>query len=611
MRYILFFIFLLPSICNAQHIQRVEPPHWYTGMANNKLQLMLYGQNIGKLLPQVMHDGIKVKDILDVPNQNYMILDLEISPDAEAKSFDILLRGRKGIVARHQYELKERRKNSSQRATFSSKDAIYLITPDRFANGNTENDEINGMKEGLDKSNEGGRHGGDIQGIIDNLDYIKEMGFTAIWINPLTENDQSKWSYHGYATTDYYQIDRRYGSNEDYLKLAKLAKEKGLGIIMDQIANHCGHQHWWMKDPPTKDWFNYQGKEYIETNHRKHSLLDPYVAPEDREIMTHGWFVKTMPDLNQRNDILSTYLIQNSIWWIEYADLYGIRQDTYSYPFKEFMTAWTCAINTEYPNFNIVGEEWVDDPGIISYWQRGKDNPDGYTSCLRSIMDFPLNMTLAKAINEPEIWGKGWVRLYELLAKDYHYADPMELVIMADNHDMSRIYEQLEGDFDNYKLAMSYLLTMRGIPQLYYGTEILMEHPISDSHGQIRSDFPGGWKEDVINGFTGKGLNSDQKEAKEFLTNILQWRKEAEAIHTGKLMHYEPQKGIYVYFRYTDTDTVMVILNKNEEAVTLDLTRFDRFITGPTEAKEIISNTKTTLDKTLDLSSKGAMILAF
>jgi glycosidase len=581
-------------------------------MENNRLQLMLYGRNIGKLLPGIVNDDVKIVDILPVPNKNYLFLDLEIKEGAKAKQFDILLYGQSGVVARKNYELKERRKNSSSRATFSSKDVMYLITPDRFANGNPDNDEIRGMKEGLAREVEYGRHGGDIQGIIDNLDYIKEMGFTAIWINPLTENDQDDWSYHGYATTDYYKIDRRFGSNEDYLKLSKLAKEKGMGIIMDQIANHCGHQHWWMADPPTTDWINYQDQEpKTFTNHRKFSLLDPYAAPKDREIMTHGWFVKTMPDLNQRNPLMSTYLIQNSIWWIEYADLYGIRQDTYSYPFKEFMTDWTCAIEKEYPGFTIVGEEWVDDPGIISYWQKGKENPDGYTSCLKSVMDFPMNVALAKALNEPEVWGKGLVRLYEILGKDYHYHSPMELVIMADNHDMSRIYEQVEKDIPNFQMAMAYILTMRGIPQIYYGTEILMDHPGTDSHGMIRSDFPGGWKGDTKNGFTGRGLTTQEKEAKEFMKNLLNWRKENSTIHNGQLMHFEPQKGVYVYFRYTDKETVMVVLNKNEKAITLDLSRFNRFVKGSTKAKEIISGKKITLDKELTLTTRGPQIFVF
>ncbi len=378
---------------------------------------------------------------------------------------------------------------------------------------------------------------------------------------------------------------------------------------MDQIANHCGHQHWWMNDLPSKDWINYidhEPKTY--TNHRKFSLLDPYASPQDREIMTHGWFVETMPDLNQRNPFLKKYLIQNSIWWIEYAELYGIRQDTYSYPFREFMTDWTCAIQNEYPGFNIVGEEWVDDQGIIAYWQKGKVNQDGYTSCLRSLMDFPMNFLLAKSMKEEEAWGKGLVRLYEFLGKDYHYANPMDLVLLADNHDMSRIWEQLGYDYDLFKMSMIYLMTTRGIPQIFYGTEILMDHPGTDSHGMIRSDFPGGWKGDTKNGFTGEGLSAQQKDAQQFLKQLLNWRKNEKTIHYGKLMHFEPQKGAYVYFRYDKEKTIMLVLYKGDEDMNLSTDRFERFLGDATSLRNIQTQKETNISQGIPLNAKSGHI---
>jgi len=605
----LVFVWLICLSGISQTIDRIEPPHWYAGMNNPNLQLMIYGNNVSKLFPEVKGRGVKITNLHRVENPNYLFIDLKISDDRKSGTFDILFRSGKKVFMRKQYELKERRKNSANRTTFTGKDVMYLITPDRFANGDSSNDEIKGMKQGLNREDEHGRHGGDLRGIINNLDYIEDMGFTAIWLNPIVENDQDSWSYHGYATTDYYKVDRRFGSNEEYLELSHKAKEKGIGIIMDQIANHCGHQHWWMSDPPTSDWVNNQDKPYQGTNHRKYTVVDPYAAPEERRRMVEGWFVETMPDLNQKNEFMSTYLIQNSIWWIEYADLYGIRQDTYSYPFKDFMTDWTCAIESEYPDFNIVGEEWVDDPALISYWQKGKVNHDGYTSCLRSIMDFPLNFILAKAMNEKEEWGKGLVRLYEHLGRDYHYPSPMDLVTMADNHDMSRIYEQINKDYTLFEMSMAYLLTMRGIPQIFYGTEILMDHPESTSHGMIRSDFPGGWKGDPANAFNGRNMKEESLNAQHFLKTILNWRKQKTVIHTGKLMHYEPQKGVYVYFRYNENESVMVVLNKNEKPIDLNLDRFKGRTEGYTSTRNIINGESLPLGESLKLNKKGALIL--
>jgi len=387
--YTLLFLLITSFHLSAQTITRVEPPFWYADMKNPKLQLLVYGENISGLTPTIKEKGITIDKVHQVKNPNYLFVDLNIANTVEAGEYTIKFKQKRKTIASYKYELKPRRNNSANRKSFSNSDVIYLITPDRFANGNPKNDEVAGLSEGLNRTKEYGRHGGDIQGIINHLDYIKDMGFTAVWLNPVLENNQEEWSYHGYSTTDYYKVDPRFGSNEEYVQLSNEAAKRGLGVIMDIIVNHCGGNHWWMSDPPTKDWLNYQDQPYQNTNHRKFTLLDPYTSPSDRKIMTEGWFVPTMPDLNQRNPFMSTYLIQNSIWWIEYANLYGIRQDTYSYPFREFMTDWTCAIMEEYPNFNIVGEEWVDDASIIAYWQRGKENKDGYTSCLPSVMDFP------------------------------------------------------------------------------------------------------------------------------------------------------------------------------------------------------------------------------
>ena len=611
---IIFICFILigfqtPNLLRGQSLERIEPPHWYTGMQNPHLQLMVYGNDIGLLIPEIKYDGLQITDVHTTENPNYLFIDLQLSKDIKPGSFDILLRGSKGAKVRHRYELKKRKKNAAARTTFSNKDVVYLITPDRFVNGDSSNDSIKGMKEGINRNDESGRHGGDLKGIIDNLDYIQDMGFTALWLNPVTESDQPKYSYHGYATTDYYKIDPRYGSNKDYVNLSKLAKEKGIGLIMDMIANHCSHEHWWMSDLPTNDWINYQNQKYQETNHSKYTLLDPHAAEIDREIMTHGWFVPRMPDLNQNNKFLATYLIQNSIWWIEYADLYGIRQDTYSYPFKQFMSDWTCAIDREYPGFKIVGEEWVNDPSVISYWQKGKMNPDGYTSCLQSVVDFPLSMALTQALTEEESWNSGLIKLYESLAQDYHYPDANNLLVMADNHDMSRIFQQLNQDIEYFKIALTYILTTRGIPQIYYGTEILMDHPASNSHGSIRSDFPGGWKKDSINAFTNKGLSDNQLEIKHWLKELLQWRKNNDVIHNGQLTHYAPKDGVYVYFRYDTEKILMFIINKNKQETELALSRFIKFVQPETSATNLFSKEKFKLDSRIRLSGKSITCL--
>jgi len=601
-------LLLLSFSILAQSISKVEPLHWYIDMNNSELQLLVYGENISNLKPTVKEKGIEIKKVHQVKNQNYLFIDLLINDQAKAKEYDLNFKNENGKLITWKYELKERNIDIDSHKSFSSDDVIYLIMPDRFANGDSSNDIHPSTKEGLNRDIEYGRHGGDLQGILDRLDYIQDMGFTALWLNPVLENDMPDWSYHGYATTDYYKVDPRLGSNELYIKLCEEAKAKGIGMIMDMIANHCGSKHWWMDDLPTDDWINYQDKDYQQTNHRKTTLVDPYAAPEDRVVMEKGWFVPSMPDLNQNNPFLAKYIIQNSIWWIEYLGLYGIRQDTYSYPAKEFMRDWTCAIQDEYPDFNIVGEEWVDNAGIISYWQKGKQNQDGYTSCLKSVMDFPMNFLIYKAFNEEEVWGKGLVRLYEHLADDYHYPDPMNLVTLLDNHDMSRVYKMLNQDADLVKMSLAYLLTMRGIPQIYSGTEILMDHQESDSHGMIRKDFPGGWKNDRVNGFTGEGLSEDAKDAQAYLKKLLQWRKNTPAVQRGKLMHYEPQNGTYVYFRYNEKDSYMIIINKNRKSSTLELDRFKRFLDGHSSLYNIVTEKTTSIETELRLEELGAYI---
>lgn len=592
----------------AQKISRIEPPNWWAGMKNPKLQLLVYGNNISNLQPVINHKGVQIEQVIKVQNPNYLFVNLLIQPDTKPGEVKIDFKKDATLVESHPYSLFEREQGASEREGFNSSDVMYLITPDRFANGNPSNDNVAGMSEQLNRSFKGGRHGGDIAGILKNLDYIADLGFTAIWVNPVLENNQPEYSYHGYSTTDFYKVDPRFGTNEEYKALSKAAKEKGIKVIMDMIVNHCGSEHWWMKDIPTSDWVNFPDK-YVQTNHLKSTIQDPYVSQHDYKRMVDGWFVKTMPDLNQRNPFMATYLTQNSIWWVEYAGLAGIRMDTYPYPDMDYMTEWTYRVMEEYPHFNIVGEEWNGNPAIVAYWQKGKKNPNGYTSYLRSLMDFPVQEALAQALAADESKENGWRVLYTMIASDFLYAAPEELVVFPDNHDMNRFSVSVNDDPDLYKLGLAFILTTRGVPQLYYGSEIQMTNPGDNDHGIIRSDFPGGWQGDQTNAFTNEGLTTQQIELKEWLTKLLHWRKNAVAIHKGKLMHFAPENSVYVYFRYIDGKKVMVALNKNKESHPLKLERFSEMLDGISQGKNVFTGDSIEIGEVLTLPAKAALIL--
>ena len=614
MKKLSFLLFLLfTTVTFAQTIERIEPPFWWAGMNNTELQLLVYGKNIAETeVVLSKYSGVKLIKVNKVKNPNYLFVDLEIGQQAKAGTFIINFKKADKTIAKHNYTLNERREGSATRQGFQSSDVMYLITPDRFANGDPSNDSMEGLPDKLNRQHKDGRHGGDIQGIINSLDYLDNLGFTSIWLNPVLENNMQQVSYHGYSTTDYYRIDPRYGTNEKYLELSKKAKEKGIGLIMDVITNHCGSEHWWIKDFPTDDWVNFQDEykkgEIVYSSHRKSTIQDPYVAQVDKKKFTDGWFVETMPDLNQRNPYMSKYLIQNSIWWIEFADLHGIRVDTYPYSDADFMSNWSCAVMSEFPNFNIVGEEWHEDHNILAYWQKGQKNDDGYASCLPSLMDFPMQMNLTKALTTSDnTFSDGWAGAYRSLANDHIYADPYNFVILPDNHDMKRFYSQVNEDYDLFKLGIAYYSTMRGIPQFYYGTEIIMSS--TDDHGNIRTDFPGGWEGDKVNAITGKGLNDLQSASQNYFKQILNWRKTSDAIHNGKILHYQPQNAAYVYFRYTDSKKVMVVLSKNEEPITLDLDWYKEGLGDATKGKDIISGKSISLEGKLIVPAKSPMII--
>ena len=563
----------------------VYPPNWWVGMQESDVELMVHGDSVADDTVSIVKGDVVIKHSQALDSENYLLVTIDTSQSI-AQEIVIRLTDSDGTTRDFTYALKERLQGAASRGGFGPHDAIYLIAPDRFANGNKENDNVEGYGDPVDRSLKGGRHGGDIQGIVDNLDYIRDMGFTQIWTMPMLENAMEQYSYHGYSTTDYYKIDPRFGNNDDFIALSDEAKSKGVGIIMDMVLNHIGSNHFWMKDAPSHDWINNNGK-FVGTTHKREALHDPHAIDSDVKGFSDGWFVPTMPDLNQRNPKLAKYLIQNAIWWVETANLSGIRVDTYSYPDKAFLSQWTNRIMDEYPNFNIVGEEWSVNPAITAYWQAGSHRHDDYDSALPSVMDFPLQAAVVKALNSDESWNSGFISIYETLSTDFLYGDPNNLMIFPDNHDMSRIFTQLGHDIDKWNMAMTLLLTTRGIPQVFYGTEILMSNKGSDDHGIIRADFPGGWPSDSEkNALNGQGLTPDERWAQQRIKALLQLRQSHPSQFKGPLKHYVPENGVYAYIRETDnnetgtiakvnttqSDKIMVILNK--KAVELPLSKY-------------------------------------
>jgi glycosidase len=607
---LLFFVISWSSFSQEITLTRVEPPFWWTGFKNSSLQLLIYGKNIGKTNPSIVSTEVKLKNVHVMENPNYLFLDIIISKDAQPGSFPIVFYKDGQKVTEYNFGLRKRRDRSAARRSFDASDVIYLITPDRFSNGDPSNDNVDGYLEKTDRSNPDGRHGGDIKGIINHLDYIKDLGATTLWINPLVENNMAKYSYHGYSITDYYNIDPRFGNNNDYAVLSNFIHQKGMKLIMDMVFNHCGDNHWWTTDPPSKDWFN-QFPEFTRSSYRSSTVSDPYRSQYDSIHFVKGWFDATMPDLNQHNPFLARYLIQNSLWWIEFAGLDGIRQDTYPYSFKDFMSEWDKEVLDEYPNFNIVGECWSAYPDGIAYWQKDALNRDHFNTYLPSVFDFAMYDALKMAFNEKDGWSTGILRLYEILSRDFNYPDPSHIVVFADSHDADRYLATQGQDVRKLKMAMAFILTTRGIPMIYYGTEVLLTtKKDKDGDGYKRADFPGGWANDSINGFTGKNLSSAQLEMAQYLKDLLNWRKNKEVIHTGKLKQFVPEDGVYVYFRYNDYEAVMIALNNNEnDAKTLDRKRYSEFLDQFQTGKDVVSGQTISDLSKITIQPKSAMII--
>lgn len=565
---------------------RIEPPNWWVGMADPFVQLLVYGAKITKYKVEVKHQGIKLLKVSKAENPNYLFIDLLITSLAEPGNIEIIFYSN-DISFTYSYELFERDKKEDSNKGFDQSDVVYLIMPDRFANGNPAFDNVGGMLDKVDRRKTSARHGGDLKGIRKNLEYLVNLGVTALWLNPVFENNMPDYSYHGYAITDFYNVDSRLGNNFEYKELVDECHTKGLKVIMDMVFNHCGSHHWFYKDLPMQDWVH-QFSNFTRTNYRNSVICDPYSSEYDENLQNNGWFDTTMPDLNQKNRFVANYLIQNSIWWCEFSGIDGIRMDTYPYPDKEVMSEWVKRVKDEYPKLNIVGEAWLDHESMTAFWQKDSVLPNEYNSYLPSVTDFPLYSAIINALNNKESWDTGLIELYNVLAQDFLYPDASLNLIFADNHDVDRIYTSLNHNFNKFKMAMVFLLTTRGVPQIYYGTEILMDGEGSSCHGNLRQDFPGGWPDDLVNAFTGKNLSADRLSAMTFMKKLLKWRKTNKTIHYGALKHFIPENGDYVFFRYDEENTIMVILHKSNSSK-VSTWRYNEFLSEFSSATDILS----------------------
>ncbi len=598
-------VFAAPKI----EIERVEPLNWWVGMKNPKVQVLVYGAGISGCDVNINYPGVKLNSVVKVKSPNYLFLNLEVASDAKPGDVKIDFRQQGTTVATYNYQLMARENGSDQRVGFNSSDAVYLLMPDRFANGNPNNDDAQGYLEKSNRKEPFGRHGGDIQGISDHLDYITNLGFTALWFTPVLENNLERSSYHGYAITNFYSVDKRLGTNEEFKALTQKCKAVGVKMIMDMVFNHCGINHWWMKDLPTEDWIN-QWPTYTNSYYRLSTVSDPNGSIADRDVTVKGWFDRPMPDLNLQNELLVTYLSQNAIWWIEYAGLQGIRVDTYPYPDRIGMSKWGEAVLNEFPNFNIVGECWISSSAKTAFYQSGFPHKDGFDSHLPSVMDFPLRDVISRSLSEEKAgWGEGMIRIYDVLAEDFLYANPNNIMVFPDNHDMTRIFTELKGDKDALKMAIALVSTMRGYPQFYYGTELMFEGD-GGNHSTLRIDVPGGWAGDKVNAFTAQGRTADQNEIYNYMSKLLNYRKNEPVLHNGKFTQFLPFDNIYLYARSSENKTVVVVMNNNRKGdAKVETARFAEVMSGFTKGVNVITGESLTDLKTLIVPQKSALII--
>ncbi len=552
----IFLLFVVQVYSQKLNINKIEPPNWWTGMKYNNIQLMLYGENLNIDSAFCETDGIRINKISNNENKSYAFMDIEINENASPGNYIIkIINGNdeENIT----FPLYGRDTSLTIHQGFSSKDIIYLITPDRFANGDLSNDNHPQLFDKLDPDNDYGRHGGDIKGIINNINYLKELGITAVWLNPLLENNM-RVSYHGYAATDLYLIDRRFGSNELFKELVEECHKNGIKVIMDHVNNHIGINHYWINNLPMPDWFNGDKENHFVTNHDKISMTDIHSSALVINENTDGWFVDEMPDMNQKNNYTAKYLIQNTIWWIEFCGIDGIREDTYPYSDQKYLSDWALEIFKEYPEFNIVGEVWIDEAAYLAPYQKGNLFNKEYDTNLPSITDFPLLTAIWEMLDKKEISS-----LYQAISKDHLYSNPDNLMIFADNHDLERLMYSLDGDVNRFKMIITFFLTTRGIPQIYYGTEIGLKG--GKGHGAIRENYPGGFPDDNRNAFTSSGRTTLENELFNFFKEMIKLRRNYKALSNGDLIHYPPENEVYFYFRIYNEEKILVVLNNSEK----------------------------------------------
>jgi glycosidase len=589
-------------------LERVEPAFWWVGMKNTKLQLIVHGNNIAASTVKLNYAGVKLVKVNKVENPNYLFLDLDITPTAKAGAFNISFEKAGEKAFTYSYKLLNRDRSANRAQGVTSKDLIYLIMPDRFSNGDPSNDTQSWMLEKtVNRDSMYSRHGGDIQGVMNHLDYLKDLGVTTIWMTPEVENDEPHASYHGYAVTNHYRTDARYGTNELYKQYVEKCHSMGMKVIKDLVHNHAGTEGWTILDMPMKSWVH-QWPTYTNSNFRYGPLTDPHAAVADKKQMLDGWFDHRMADMNENNPYVQNYLTQNHIWWIEYAGVDGFRLDTYPYNDAAYMADWAQKVKAEYPKFSIFGEVLDTEVSFEAYFTQGNTVNRGFDTHLPGVTDAALKDAIAEALNGKSDWNGGVNRLYTILAQDYMYQDVTRNCIFLDNHDMSRFFSVVKEDFNKYKSGMAMLFTMRGIPQMYYGDEILMAGE-SNPDGLVRSDFEGGWAEDKLNKFTPAGRTQKENEAFNYVRALANYRKSSTALQTGKMMQYVPQNGVYVYFRYDAKSTVMVIYNSGDKNVALNTDRFTERMAGFAQAKNIVTGEQLPGTKNISVSGKGTLVL--
>ena len=608
-------------------IDHIEPTNWFVGMKNPQVQLMVYGKDIATVSDVTTdYPGVRIDSLVKLDSPNYLLIYMNVKDAQPGKMTLRLIANRQKLTVN--YELKAREKKGEERRGFDNSDVLYLLMPDRFASGRTDNDQIAGMNTYVNDRNQPSlRHGGDMEGIRQHLDYFNELGVTALWFTPVLENnspDNNGFStYHGYATTNYYKVDPRFGSNEEYRQLVDEAHNKGLKVVMDMIFNHCGFEHPWVKDMPSKDWFNLsdwlkqsggtsdsRGTDFLQTSYKLSPIVDPYASEVDKRETVEGWFVSTMPDLNQHNPHLMCYLIQNSKWWIETVGIDGIRMDTYPYAFAGPMAQWMKAIDEEYPNFNTVGETWVTVPAYTASWQKNSKLSEN-NSYLKTVMDFSFQEALDSAKHEEtDAWWRGMNRLYNSFVYDYLYPNSSSVMAFLDNHDTDRFLGDGQDSLA-LKQGLALLLTANRIPQLYYGTEIMMNGTKRITDGNVRKDFPGGFPGDTHNAFTKEGRTKAENSMFNWLSRLLHWRQNNPIITRGKMTQFIPYKGVYVIARQYKGQTVMTVLNGTSQPATLEVARYKEIIGDVKRAKDVPTGLFYDLSKDQELTPRQTLILTF